>query len=117
MVIDSVEATGLFNPHKTMMRLVHNSLDHKFARSAGARIAEALRQLPPFHHGIIVLGDVPRRIAEKAITRRLSDPSYAAVVAFVVHENNEFHFAYQKEHHNFIQAMVGAGVRSLFSSA
>ncbi|MBI4840384.1 MAG: hypothetical protein HY803_04805 [candidate division NC10 bacterium] len=118
MVLDSDEATGLFNPRMTMMRVAHNGLDHKFARSAGARLAEALRQLPPEQEGIIVLGEVPKRIAESAISRRISDRAYDHILAFVINEvdNDQFHFTYRTERRTRVQQLVGAGLRPLFAA-
>jgi hypothetical protein len=117
MVLDSDKATGLFNPRLTMMRVVHNSLDYKFARSAGARLAEALRQLPSEQEGIIALGEVPRRIAETAIARRIGERAYDHILAFVVNEidSSDFHFTYRTGRGPRVQQMVSAGLKPLFA--
>lgn len=113
MVVDD-EATGLFNPNKTLLRVVNNGLDHKFARSTGARIAEALGQLPSDHYGIIVLGDMPRRIADAAIARRLNDRAYDQVFAFVIYEDENFHFRYREERRHTVEQLIGPGIRPLY---
>lgn len=113
------EATGLFNPKMTMMRVVHNGLDQKFARSAGDRISGALSQLPEQQGGVIVLGEVPPRIADEAISKRIGEPAYDHVLAFVTNEidSDDFHFTYRMQRRETIQQMVGAGVRPLFTAA
>jgi hypothetical protein len=116
IVLDSHEATGVLNPKVTAMRIVDNGLDQRFARSTGTTIAEALRQLPAAQEGMIVLGDVPRRIAESAIGRRLSDPAYAHVLAFIVSEadSGQFHFTCRSEQRERLQRLCAAGLRPLF---
>lgn len=118
MVLDSDEATGLFNPRMTVMRVAQNSLDHKFAASAGARFAEALRQLPSEQEGVIVLGGVPRRIAKAAISRRIGETAYDQILAFVINEidSDEFHFTYRTGHRTRVQQMVGTGLKPLFAA-
>lgn len=115
MVLNTEEATGLFNPKMTMVRIANNGLDHQFARSAGAKITEALRQLPDHQAGVIVLGDVPRRIADRAMASRIRDPAYNHVVAFLVAEGNGFHFSFRAEDRDLIQRIVGPGQRPLFT--
>jgi hypothetical protein len=117
MILDTDEATGLFDPRKTIMRVVHGGLDLRFARSVGARVAEALRQLPSGEDSIIALGMVPKRIAETAISRRIADGAYDHVLAFVVNEadTDEFHFSYRTGNGSRVQRMVGAGLRPLFT--
>jgi hypothetical protein len=115
MLLDTDEATGLFNPKMTMLRIANDGLYHRFARSVGARIAEALRQLPVQHGGIIVLGEVPRRVADSAIARRIQDPAYNQVVAFVVAEEGDFHFSFRTENQDLIQKIVSAGQRPPFT--
>jgi hypothetical protein len=114
LIIDD-EPTGLFNPNKTMLRVANNGLDHKFARSTGARIAEALRQLPADHYGIIVLGGMPRRIADAAIARRIEDRAYDKVFAFIIHEDEQFHFNYRTKRREDIQQLLSPGIRPLYS--
>lgn len=113
MIVDD-EATGLFNPNKTILRVVNNGLDHKFARSAGARIAEALRQLPSDHYSIIVLGGMPRRIAESAIARRIEDRAYDKVLAFMIYEEEKFHFSYRTKNRKAVQKLLNLGIRPLY---
>lgn len=115
MVLDTSEATGLFNPRMTILRIANDGLEYSFARSAGVRIAEALRQLPDHHAGLIVLGDIPRRIADSAISRRIQDHAYDHVVAFVVAEGSDFHFSYRTENHDVLRKLVGRGHRPLFT--
>lgn len=115
MVLDTDEATGLFNPRMTMLRIANDGLERSFTRSAGARIAEALRQLPDHHPGLIVLGDIPRLIADSAISRRIQDRAYDHVAAFVIGEGSQFHFSYRPENSDLIQRLVGGGQRPLFT--
>lgn len=117
MVLDTDEATGLFNPKLTKMRIAHNDLDHKFAKSIGARIKGALKQLPEHQCGIIALGDVPRRIADAAIEKRITDPRYDQVLAFVVCNGDDFHFSYRTPRRDLVQSMLSAGQRPLFTAA
>jgi hypothetical protein len=112
MVIDD-EPTGLLNPDKTMLRVANNRLDHKFERSTSANIAEALRQLPDDHWGIIVLGEVSHRIADAAIERRIGDKAFDKVLAFVIYENEQFHFKYGSNRRKDIQQLLGPGIRPL----
>lgn len=116
MVLDTDEATGLFNPKMTMIRIAYNGLDHKFAYSTGRKIAKALRQLPEHQSAIIALGDVPRRIADGAIARRINDSAYDHVLAFVVCEGDDFHFTYRKPRRDLVQRMLSAGQRPLFNA-
>lgn len=118
MVLDTSEATGLFNPTYTMLRVGHNGLDHKFARSIGARLAEAIRQLPSDEDAMILLGDVPKRIADAAIDRRIGDSAYDGILAFVVHEgdSDQFHFSHRPSRRGQIQKLVASGTRPLFTS-
>lgn len=113
MTVDD-EPTGLFNPRKTYLRVAHQNLDRRFASSAGARIAEALRQLPTKQRGIIALGGIPRRIAQEAIHPRLEDAAYDNILAFVVHEDHNFHFVYRSGDRGAVQNLVGRGPRPLF---
>lgn len=115
MIIDD-EATGLLNPNKTMLRVADDTLDHKFARSTGARIAEALKQLPSDHWGIIVLGGMPRRIAEEAVAHRIGDRAYDDVVAFIIFEEEQFHFQYRPTNRKLIEDLLRTGIRPLFPS-
>jgi len=112
MIVDS-EGTGLLNPKKTILRVVNNRLDRTFATSTGRRLKEALKQLPASHHGIIVLGDIPRRIAEEAITRRVDDKAYDRVFAFVVHDDVGFHLIYRKQRGEMVQKLLSPGIRPL----
>jgi hypothetical protein len=115
MIIDN-EATGLLNPNKTMLRVADDTLDHKFARSTGAKIAEALKQLPSEHYGIIVLGGMPPRIAEDAIARRIGDKAYDNVLAFMVLEEEKFHFRYRAGNREVVEKFLTPGIRPLFPS-
>jgi hypothetical protein len=116
LLVDN-EATGLFNLNKTMLRVAHKGLDHKFARSTSAKIAEALKQLPADHYGIIVLGDVPRRIADAAIKRRIEDRAYDKVVAFMIYEDEKFHFSYRTKRQKEVQQLLGPSIRPLYNVA
>ena len=117
-ILDSDEGTGLFNPLMTLMRVVDSGLDHKFARSAGRRLVEALRQLPSAQDGIIALGEVPTRIAEAVIATRFEERAYDHILAFVVNEidSSDFHFIYRAEQGPRVQRMVGAGLKPLFAA-
>lgn len=116
VVVVGDEPTGLFDPRTTMMRIVHNGLDHKFSVSAGSRIAEALRQLPEHQSGIVVLGDVPPRVANEAIARRIDDSAYDHVLAFAVCEGDAYHFSYRTPRREQLQRMLSAGLRPLFAA-
>ena len=65
---------------------------------------------------MIVLSDVPRRIAETAIARRIDGPAYRHVVAFAVGEAANFHFTYRTPHRELIQNIVSPGHRPLFTA-
>jgi len=117
MILDRDEATGLFNPDFTMLRVVNNGLGHQVAQSVGRRLAEALSQLPSENGGVIVLGDVPRRVADGAIARRIDEPAYGRILAFVVHEADDFHFTYRTYRPDAIQELLGSGPRPLVPAA
>jgi hypothetical protein len=115
VVLDSGESTGLLNPRVTMLRVVDNTLDHKFVRSAGANLADALRQLPPEREGVIVLGDLPKRIAESAIARRIADKAYDHILWFIVSETDmaPFHFIHRTEKRSRLEQLLEARAKPL----
>ena len=113
MIIDN-EATGLLNPNKTMLRVADDTLDHKFARSTGAKITEALKQLPSDHYGIIALGGMPRRIAEDAIACRIGDRAYDNVLTFMIFKEENFHFRYRTANQEVVQQLITPGILPTF---
>ncbi len=114
MVLDSNEATGLFNPRFTVLRVVNNGLDQKFVRSAGARLAEALRQLPSDRLGFIFLGDVPTRIGADAAMRRLDDPAYDAVFAIGIVDSENWGFHFREADRQRLSSFMTGDVRPLY---
>jgi hypothetical protein len=78
--------TGILNPAFTSLRVSNYKLDSKFETSIGARVREALKQLPESEKCIIVIGDTSPRIAVPICQKRIDDPAYSHINIFVVYD-------------------------------
>jgi hypothetical protein len=117
MVLAAGKATGLFNASVTKLRATLNDLDKKVATVVGAQIADALKQLPENRRGVIMLGDVPVRIAMEAIDRRIDSPAYDNILAFGLVDEDQLHFAFREANRNALERLTLAGMRPLFIAA
>jgi hypothetical protein len=110
MILDKDVPTGLLNPEFTSLRVVNNKLGAKMTASIGARVKEALRQLPKGYKCMIWLGDVPFQIAEKICGLRLNDSAYSHIQAFGVWDGERFKFIYREQDKPLIQDLVGVSL-------
>jgi hypothetical protein len=115
MVLPAGQAFGLFNPAVTTLRVVHRDLDQRFARSAGAKCADALKQLPECQLGLIFLGDIPLRIASQVFERRIHDSAYDQVVALGVLDGDQFSLNF-REHRRSALERLFRGMRGLYAT-
>jgi hypothetical protein len=106
MELNSDEATGIYNPRFTSLRIVNRNLDHRFSKSVGSLAKNALNQLPDNQIGFIFLGDILYKIAETVSKRRLDDPSYDKVKAFGVWNRIEFKFIFREIDSEFIYELM-----------
>lgn len=117
MVLGSGQASGLFNPEITKLRVAVNNLDDKIAKVVGAQINSALKQLPEDRFGIIMLGSVPIRIGMEAIERRIDSPAYDNVLAFGVSDDDQLHFGFRESRRDVLDKLMTSGMRPLFATS
>jgi hypothetical protein len=104
------EATGLFNPHFTKLRIVNSGLFNRIATSVGQTLSDALTQLPPEEECMIMIGDVPTRIAREAIQPRLGDSAYAHVRLFGSWYDTPVEFFFRESERKLLNLLFpGAG--------
>lgn len=102
MVLDKSEATGLFNPRFTSLRVVNRNLDNRFSRSTGSLVRNALKQLPSHQPGFIFLSELPFKIAENVSQRRLRDPVYSNVMAFGIWDTSKFQLVFRDKDSDYM---------------
>jgi hypothetical protein len=110
------QATHLFNPTITKLRIGVNDRDNKIASVVGAQIVKALKQLPEDRLGIIMLGDIPLRIATRAIERRIDSAAYDNILAFGVYDYGELHFVFRETRRPMLDQLMNSGMRPLFAT-
>ena len=116
LMVGNGQASGLFNPEITKLRIGVNNRDSKISSVVGAQLAKALKQLPEDRLGIIMLGDVPIRIATQAIERRIGSAAYDNVLAFGVSDYGELHFVFRETRRQMLDQLMMSGMRPLLAT-
>lgn len=108
MVLDEDVAVQLLDPKFTQLRVADYSLDAKFERSVGARINEALRQLPESEKCMIFIGGVSPRIARPVCEKRLQETAYSHIALFGIYQDDRPLFVVRQHGVEFARGIFGA---------
>lgn len=97
--------TGLLNPEATYLRVASSRIEAQLSAQVGNCINKALKQLPEANDCIIIIEEVPFKVAQIACQRRFSDPTYSHVRAIGVLYEDGIKFIHRNIDKDFINEL------------